>query len=271
MDAFGAESVDRHRRTQCGVDSPRKAHDDTGKTVLIYIIAKAEDTGGVIGFVALLDVATRSFDTNKTLCSTLPNRLRDLGRKSRKLERARAIGIQSKGRAIEDKLVLAAELIEINERQCALGNPRDGDRKPLARLAAPVRRTVGNKKNFAARGGEAFDRVRSPNILADGNADAHALEGDRPRHRPRSEHALFVEHPIIRQIGLETDRLDAAFVEEGIGVVAIPIFSPWQPNENRRSAVAGPRRDLLAGGAADLQKRRLQDEVFWWIARDEEL
>src|SRR3984893_8412750 len=127
MDAFGAESVDRHRRTQCGVDSPRKAHDDTGKTILIHIIAKAEDTGGIIGFVALLNVATRSLDTNKTLCSTLPNRLRDSRRKSRKLERARAVGIEAEGRAIEDKLVLAAGLIEINERQFALGNPRSGN------------------------------------------------------------------------------------------------------------------------------------------------
>ena len=160
------------------VDSPRKAHDDTGKTILIHIIAKAEDTGGVIGFVALLDVATRSLDTNKSLCSTLPNRLRDHGRKSWKLERARAIGIEAEGRAIEDKLVLAAALIEINERQFALGNTRGCDRKPLVCLAAPVRRTVGNKKNFAACGGEACDRVRAPNILADRNADAHALEGD---------------------------------------------------------------------------------------------
>src|SRR6202047_3920123 len=131
MDALRPKRIDRDRRTQCGVDSPRKAHDDTGKTILIHIIAKAEDTGGVIGFVALLDVATRSLDTNNTLCSTLPNRLRDDGRKSRKLERARGIGIQSEGSAIEDKLILAAGLIEINERQFALGNPRGGDRKPL--------------------------------------------------------------------------------------------------------------------------------------------
>src|SRR3984893_13491133 len=270
MDALGSKRINRDRRAKRGIDSPRKGHHDAGETVLIYIIAKAEDTRGVIGLMALLDVATRSLDTNKTLCSTLPNRLCDSGRKSRKPERARAIGIEAEGRAIEDKLVLAAELIEINERQFALGNPRDGDRKPLVRLAAPVRRTVGNKKNFAARGGEAFDRVRSPNILADGNADAHALEGDRPRHRSRSEHALFVKHPIIRQIDLETDRLDAAFVEEGIGVVAMPIFSPRQPNENRRSAVACPGRDPFAGGAAGFQKRRLQDEVLGWIARDEE-
>src|ERR1700730_1102877 len=230
MDALRSKRINRDRRAQCGIDSPRKAHDDTRKTILIHIIAKAEDTRGVIGFVALLDLAKRSLDTNKTLCSTLPNRLCDSGRKSRKPERARAIGIEAEGRAIEDKLVLAAELIEINERQFTLGNPRDGDRKTLVRLAAPVRRTVGNKKNLTARGGEVFDRVRSPNILADGNADAHALAHDRPRHRPRREHALFVEHPVIRQIGLETDRLDAAFAEQRIGIIAVPIFSPRQAN-----------------------------------------
>src|ERR1700730_16409158 len=152
MDALGSKRISRDRRAQCGIDSPRKAHDDTRKPIFIHIIAKAEDTGGVIAFVALLDVAKRSLDTNKTLCSTLPHRLRDSGRKIRKLERARAIGIEAEGRAIEDKLVLAAELIEINERQLALGDPRGGDRKPLARLAAPVGRTVGNKKNFATRG-----------------------------------------------------------------------------------------------------------------------
>ena len=252
------------------IDAAREAHDDTGKAVLVHIIAKAEDTGGVIGFVALLDCRNSVPRRRQSPLFHAPKPSSRPRPRKPEAESARAVGIEAEGRAIEDKLVLAAELIEINERQSALDNARDGDESRSSRLAAPVRRTVGNKKNFAACGGEAFDRVRSPNILADGNADAHALERRRPRHRPRREHALFVEHAIIRQIGLEADRLDAAFVEEGIGVVAMPILDPRQPDENRRAAVGGIARDLLAGGAAGFQKRRLQDEVLGWIARDEE-
>ncbi len=51
----------------------------------------------------------------------------------------------------------------------------------------------------------------------------------------------------------------------------MPILSPWQANEKRRSAVAGVGRDRLAGSAARLHKRRLQDEILGRIACDEKL
>src|ERR1019366_2367783 len=127
MNAPGAKSVGRDRGAERGVDTPRKPHDDARETILVHVITKADDTGRVIGFVALLDLAMRPVDADKAFCATLPNRLANHFRKSRKLECKRAIGIKAEGSAIEDKLVLAAKLIEIDERQFALDNPRDRD------------------------------------------------------------------------------------------------------------------------------------------------
>src|SRR5579875_1401727 len=238
MDALRTQRIGGNRRAERRVDPSRKPHDGARKAILVHIIAKAKDTGGVIGFIALFDCAMRSFDTNEALGPALPNRPGDHRREGGQLKGERAIGIEAKRCPIEDKLILPAQLIEIEERQFAFNDPRNGNRKPLIRLAAMVGRTIRNKKNLAARLGNTFDRVRAPDILADGKTEAHAFEGHRPWHGAWREHALFVKDSVIWQIGLETDGFDSPFVEQSIGVVAMPILRPRQSNENRRAAVS---------------------------------
>ena len=54
----------------------------------------------------------------------------------------RAIGVEHEGGAVEDQLVLAADLVEIDQRQAALGHARGRDVEPLLGLAAPIGRAV---------------------------------------------------------------------------------------------------------------------------------
>ncbi len=117
----------------------------------------------------------------------------------------------------------------------------------------------------------ALDRFRSPDVLADRHADPDAAKGDRPRRRPGAEHALLVKHPVIRQIDLEANRLDAAPRNQRRRVVELATFHPWRANQDRRTAVAGVLRKGLHRRAAGLLKGRLQHKVFGRVAGNIEL
>ncbi len=77
MDAVRAEGVHRHRGAERGIDPARKPHDDAREAILVHIIAKPEDTGRVIGLIALLDGRAGSLDADKAMGAALPNRLCD--------------------------------------------------------------------------------------------------------------------------------------------------------------------------------------------------
>ena len=125
------------------------------------------------------------------------------------------------------------------------------------RISAPVSR-------------QAFDDVGAPDVLADRHAEAHAAEVDRPRHGPGREHALFVEHAVVRQVDLEAHRFDLAVIDQHDGVVDVSVLGPDGAGEDRR---AGPElaRQRLDARPRRGGKRRLEDEIFRRIAGDEQL
>ena len=49
MDAVRSQRVGRHRRAERRINAARNAENDAGKIVFLDIIAKAKNTGGVIG------------------------------------------------------------------------------------------------------------------------------------------------------------------------------------------------------------------------------
>ena len=177
-----------------------------------------------------------------------------------------AVGVERETRAVEHELVLAANHVEIDERQTALDHARYGDILANGELVALIRRGVGDEKNLAARLEYAFDRIRPPDILADRDADAHAAKHDRTGRRPRREHPLLVEDAIVGQIDLEPDRLDPPAVEERHGVMELAVLDPGQADQRRRPAVGGQARELVAGCPARLLERRLQHQVLGRIA-----
>ena len=121
----------------------------------------------------------------------------------------RAVGVEDERAALEHQFVLAADLVEIDQRQAAFDDPRHGDVLADRELVALIGRGVGHEQDFAAGLGDALDRVRPPDVLADRHADAHAAKRRSARARARAEHALLVEHAVIGQIDLEPHRLDA--------------------------------------------------------------
>ena len=182
-----------------------------------------------------------------------------------------AVGVERERSAVEYEFVLAADHVEIDERQAALDDARNGDVLANGELVALVRRGVADQQDFAAGFEDAFDRVGAPDVLADRHADAHAAKHDRPRRRPGRKHPLLVEDAVIRQIDLEPHRLDPPAVEERHGVIELAVLDPGQADQRRRPAVGGVARELLAGRAAGLLERGLQHQVLGRIAGEIEL
>ena len=193
----------------------------------------------------------------------------------RKLERHRAVGIERERGAVEHQFVLAAELIDIDQRQAGFGDAGHHDIEADFALVAPIGRAVGHDQDFGAGLGETLDDVLvvapvGPGVLADRQAEPHAAEIHRPRQRPGSEDALLVEHAVIRQIDLEAQRLDAAAGEQRIGVVELAVFDPGRADQHRRPAVGGLARQRLDRGPAGRLESRLEHQVFRRIAGDEQ-
>ena len=194
-----------------------------------------------------------------------PARERDVFAERRKLRANSPISVEHERRAVEHQFVLAADHVEVDQRQPGIDDARHRDVQTMLRLAAPVRRAVRHQQDFAARLAEAFDDFGTPDVLADRNADPHALDQNRARHRTRLEHAFLVEHAVVRQIDLEAHRLDHAAAEQHIGVVELAVLDPWRADQH-----AGPlgalARQRLDGGAAGRLERRLEHQVFRRIA-----
>ena len=271
MDPVGTERVDRHRGAERRIDAAGEPEHHARKAVLVDIVAKPEHAGRIVGLVAFLDHFERRLAAAPALAVLLPDGERDRLAERRHLAGERAVGVDDEGGAVEDELVLAADLVEIDERQPALGHAGGGDVDALVGLAAPVGRAVRDEEDLAAGLGDALDDLVAPDVLADRDADAHAADHHRPGQRARREHALLVEDAVVRQIDLEAQRRDLAAVEQRIGVVEPAVLGPGQPDEHRRPAVAGLARQRLAGLAADILEGGLQDEVLGRIAGEEEL
>ena len=181
-----------------------------------------------------------------------------------------AVGVEGERSAVEDELVLAANHVEVDERQRALHHPRNGDVLAGQELAALVRRGVGDEQDFAAGFKDAFDRVGAPDVLADRHADPHAAKHDRSRRWSGREHPLLVEDAVIGQIDLEPDRFDPPAVEERHRVVELAVLDPGQADQRRRAAVGGVARQLIARRAAGLLKRGFEHQILGRIAREVE-
>src|SRR5262249_56183739 len=89
-------------------------------------------------------------DAAPAIAAALPaQRLDDLV-KGRELEGERAIGVQAERRAVEYELVLAADLVDIDQRHAALGHAGDGKVEARAGLVSRIWRAVRGDHQLVA-------------------------------------------------------------------------------------------------------------------------
>src|SRR4051812_46722406 len=99
----------------------------------------------------------------------------------RRLEPDLAVAVEREGAAVEDKLVLAAELVDVEERKTALLHPRRGELGALHRLVALEGRPVDDEEELGAALRQRRRDVGEPHILADHEAEGNAAEQRRLR------------------------------------------------------------------------------------------
>ena len=182
-----------------------------------------------------------------------------------------ALGIEDERGAVEDQFVLAADQIDVDQRQPALGSARP--RQALADLALVEleRRAVEHDQQIGAVFGEVAGDVRRPHVLADHHAQAQIAERHRLGQRAGAEHPLLVEHAVVRQIVLPAHRLDAAVLEQQGGVVEGAGMAPGRAQQQRRPAVAGLRRQRFRRRLDALLKRPLQHQILGRVAGQRQL
>ena len=181
-------------------------------------------------------------------------------------------GIEREGRAVEHQLVLAAHLVDIEERQPALLDAGDGEGDALVALVALEGRAVDDDQHLGAAlatGSRSHRPTTYPRTPARRAARRGTAMG--PGARPGAEHALLVEDAVIRQIVFEAQRRDLA----AVGEHARRCRACRPAATACRASTAGRRRGLarepMHRRLAGLDEGRLQHQILGRIARDEEL
>ena len=172
--ALGAQRIGRHRGAQRGIDAAGQPEHHALKAVLVDIVAQAEHACHVIGVVGFLGGGIRARLAVPRAAARTQCVVTIASRNAGSWKATRPIGIERKRDPVEHQFILAADLIDVDQRQSRFDHAAHRDIEPMLGLAAPVGRTVRHQQDFAASLGETLDDLRTPDVLADRNADAHA-------------------------------------------------------------------------------------------------
>ena len=298
VDVLGAEGVGGDAGHERRVDATGEADHDVGEAVLAHVVAGADhqrlvhlgdrvegrghDRSAVVvvGDGALgehhlgqglgADPAPR---VEEALAEDRPHveihhqhRLGELRGPGHQL----AVGVEHHGGPVEDQLVLAADLVHVDEGAGRIGGP--GGEHALARRqpVGEVRRGVHVHDQLGTAEALEGDRaVRAPGVLADADADPHAPDHVElgPLGTGR-EVPLLVEHGVVRQQPLAVDAGHLPADADGGGVVEV---APGVDEADDGRAPAGAGGHLGQGGAVVGHEPGLEHQVLGGVAGDGQL
>ena len=231
---LGAEGVGGDGGDERRVDPTREPEHDIGEAVLRDVVAGGEhervvDLGDAVeqrddlGPMVRLGVgghgaghgtstasaaavsrprgsSSRVRNTGRTSRSTMRTVLAELGHPGDQL----ALVVDDERRAVEDQLVLPADLVDVDDVAVGVLGPGGDHPLPLALPAREVGRAVGDHDELGAARGLLGDRsLRAPHVLADRDADLHASDLVQLQGLVAGgEVALLVEHGVVRQEAL---------------------------------------------------------------------
>ena len=166
MHALGAERIDGHGDAERRVDAAGKSEHHAGEAVLVHIVAQAEDAGEVVGGIALLNLGERLGLASPAIAVAAPFGDRQGLFPSRHLHGEAAVGIEHERRAVEHKLVLAANLVDVGQGQSGLGHARPRNRIALALLVHPIGRAVRHDEEPSPCLGQRLAGLFAPDVFA---------------------------------------------------------------------------------------------------------
>src|SRR5690606_37014731 len=136
-----------------------------------------EQAGVVIGLFLFGNTDHRAGLAAPAILFTSPVGDDEGGLELRKLEGQRLVGVEGEACAVEDKLILATELVCKDQRQTAFDDLAQGYLITDSQLAAIIGRTVRHEQDFRTTLGQRLaDAHVVPDFLADRNADANPSE-----------------------------------------------------------------------------------------------
>jgi len=187
----------------------------------------------------------------------------------RDLLRERTRRVDDERRAVEHELVLAADAVDVDDRQAGLPCARL-DLRAAKRLLPRVKgRAVGHDEHLRAGPGRRRRWLRKPDVFADDDADPHTVDVEYARRAARLEVPLLVEDRVVREILLPVDLAHAAVAHDGDRVVAAAAGTLRKADEHR--AAPDLRRQRRELRAACVDERRPQQQVLRRIAAQREL
>ena len=251
-DVVRAQRIHRDGRDDGGIDPAGKAQQNLGKTGLAHVVAQRQHHDAVI-LVAPLKV-----DMTHDLIE------------GRHLQRELAAGIEGKGCAVKDLIVLTADHIEVNQRKSRLHHAGYHHVQPGFHLAAVIGRAVGHQEKLGPRLLQRFGDIGMPCIFADRRSDPHAADIVWPTKRGRVKDAHLVKDRFVRQFVLEALVSDAALFQHHIGVIEVRSFDPGRPDGQCRTVGAALGQLFEVMHYVHLE-RTLHHEVLRIVARKEHL
>ena len=265
MHAIPAQRVHGHGQHQRGIDSSGEPEQDTGKAILGDVVAHAHHER----FVDVILEPRVERSAHRSRHALLQRDERDRFVPARQLLHDVASRIHDERGAVEHELVLAADAIDVDERQSGLARPGADLQTPRLLLARVVGRAVRHRDHLRARFLRPPGRTREPDVLADQETDGGAVDVDDARRASRPEIPLLVEHRVIGELLLAVDRADATVGEHRERVVARTAVAFRKTDDDRRVAHAGGERRELA--RAGVEKGRTQHEIFRRIPAQRQL
>ena len=267
MHPVAAQRIHRHHGGDPGIDAARKTQNNTGEIVLVHIVAQAEHHRLIDALLALDPVIDPGFDAGPAVIPAYPF---GHGQMLDELLRSRdqtAVGIQREGTTIEDQLILPADLVHIDQRQFSFGHTCHRMVHAHIDLVSLIGAAIDDDQNFRTGLHQRLGHIRRPHVFTNGEAEAHAPEVHGARKFACIKYTLFIEHTVIRQVPLESERLDLSAIEHRRRIEAPPMLvQPWRADDHARAAIDGFRRQFLDRFHRRTNKGVLEDQVLGRIA-----
>ncbi|MNF62977.1 hypothetical protein D3C84_446640 [compost metagenome] len=150
-----------------------------------------------------------------------------------------ALAAEHLGAAVEDQLVLAADLIEVNEWQTRLIAALRHQLIADPGLLPVIGGGVDTQQQLGAGRLGRQGRARLPQIFTDEQPQFVLSESHDAGFSACGEVALLVKHPVVGQILLEVTRHQLAPLIEGGRVIERLAFAPGMPHQDGAIALPG--------------------------------
>lgn len=168
------------------------------EAVLGHVVLESEHAGGVHLLVRVESRRDRGFLLMHPVRVERP--VGEIPHEHGRTFEQRAVGVDDEAAAVEDEVVLAADLVHVDERRLHLGGAALRQFETNVGLALLVRGAVDRDERVDVASREFGDGTAIlPDVLADGDAETRAVHVEHDGAFAGLEDAELVEHAVVRQ------------------------------------------------------------------------